>query len=164
MPSPTCALTVHPGPHVFNGQDFFPKLRAALGENRQPPLRTTRPRWPGVRFMDGPESLDGTPYHWLGRTEPAPDLRCAPAAGRRAGTGLGRQSRTERDAVLPGQRQSVPVRDGGHWGFRWIRVPIAGGADRASVTRSNSDRGQGQPAFLSEVRLTSPGRRLSRPA
>jgi hypothetical protein len=24
-------LTVHPGPHVFNGQDFWPKLRAALG-------------------------------------------------------------------------------------------------------------------------------------
>ena len=24
-------LTVHPGPHVFNGQDFWPKLCAALG-------------------------------------------------------------------------------------------------------------------------------------
>lgn len=24
---------MHPGPHVFNGQDFFPKLRAAFGEN-----------------------------------------------------------------------------------------------------------------------------------
>jgi hypothetical protein len=24
-------LTVHPGPHVFNGQDFWPKLRAAVG-------------------------------------------------------------------------------------------------------------------------------------
>jgi hypothetical protein len=26
-------LTVHPGPHVFNGQDFWPKLRASLGGN-----------------------------------------------------------------------------------------------------------------------------------
>ena len=24
-------LTIHPGPHVFNGQDFWPKLRLALG-------------------------------------------------------------------------------------------------------------------------------------
>jgi hypothetical protein len=29
-------LTVHPGPHVFNGQDFWPKLREALGEPGKP--------------------------------------------------------------------------------------------------------------------------------
>jgi len=55
-------LTVHPGPHVFNGQDFWPKLRAALGPgNRaaagQITLPEMRPFWERA----------AAPPAWLGR-------------------------------------------------------------------------------------------------
>ena len=62
-------LTVHPGPHVFNGQDFLPKLQAAL---RRSPRGSLPGRCRGRRLdpLHGraPRALDGTPYHWLGAT------------------------------------------------------------------------------------------------
>jgi hypothetical protein len=153
-------LTVHPGPHVFNGRDFLPKLRETLGAIGRPlpdPARTVA--W--IRFEEGPESLDGTPYYWLGRNdlEVTFDTRLQPGAALELGWGA---KSDERDAVLQINGRDVPVRAGGHWGFRWVRVPIPDGigGDRCQVVLR---RAHGLPAFLSEVRLTMPGAGRSQP-
>ena len=120
-------LTVHPGPHVFSGQDFLPKLRAALGENRRPiPDNAAAEAW--VRFADGPESLDGTPYYWLGRTGLKLAFDVRPQAGDALELSCGK-STTRCHAA--GQRQSVTVRDGGHWA--------------PADSRADSDRRQRRP-------------------
>lgn len=153
-------LTVHPGPHVFDGRDFLPKLRAALGTNR-PPLPDDPAAVAWSRFADGPEHLDGTPYHWLGRTELRLTFDVRPQSGDALELGWGAKS-DQRETVLQVNGQSVTVRDGGHWGFRWIRVPVPEGlkGDRYEI---DLRRGQLQPAFFSEVRLTSPRGDRNRP-
>ena len=147
-------LTVHPGPHVFVGLDFFPKLRASLGENRRP-ISDDAAAAAWMRFTDGPEALDGTPYHWLGRNDLHLTFDVRPRPGDALELGWGAKSDV-REAALKVNGKSVTVVDGGHWGFRWIRVPIPEG-----ITGDNYQielrRGQGQPAFLSEVRLTAIG-------
>jgi hypothetical protein len=153
-------LTVHTGPHVFNGSDFFPRLHAALGAPVWPlpdPDRTVA--W--ARFTDGPESLDGTPYHWLGRTNILVTFDVRPQPGDALELNWGAKS-DSREAVLVINGRTFPVRDGGHWGFRWIRIPIPGGlrGDRCEI---DIRRGAGQPAFLSEVRLTSTAGDFQRP-
>ncbi|MBI5384515.1 MAG: acetylxylan esterase [Verrucomicrobia bacterium] len=153
-------LTVHPGPHVFNGQDFFPRLRVTLGENRRPiPDDAATVAW--VRFTDGPESLDGTPYYWLGRTELKLTFDVRPQPGDALELGWGGKS-DHRDAVLLINGQSVTVRDGGHWGFRWLRVPVPDGI-KGERYEIEIKRGQAQPAFFSEVRLTRASGDKSRP-
>jgi hypothetical protein len=153
-------LTVHPGPHVFNGQDFLPKLRAALGTNRRPlPDDEAALAW--SRFVDGPESLDGTPYHWLGRTTLRLTFAVRPEAGQTLELGWGGKS-DHRDAILVINGQSVVAQGGGHWGFRWLRVPIPDSL-KGDHYEIELRRGQGLPAFLSEVRLTAPGPAPTRP-
>ncbi len=145
-------LTVHPGPHVFNGQDFWPKLRTILGENRQTvPDAAAAVGW--ARFVDAPEALDGTPYYWLGRNDLRLTFDVRPRPGDALELGWGAKS-DSREAVLVINGQTVPVRGGGHWGFRWLRVPIPAGVrgDRYDVTLGS---GPGLAAFLSEVRLTA---------
>jgi hypothetical protein len=153
-------LTVHPGPHVFDGRDFFPKLRAVLGENRRPiPDDAAAAAW--MRFTDGPEALDGTPYHWLGRTDLNLTFEVRPRPGDALELGWGAKADV-RQAELKVNGKSVTVVDGGHWGFRWIRVPIPEGVTGESY-QIEFQRGQGQPAFLSEVRLTAGGGGENRP-
>jgi len=59
-------LTVHGGPHVYSGTDFSPHAEVVLGRPRTPrPHDAATAAW--FRFVDGPESFEGLPYHWLGR-------------------------------------------------------------------------------------------------
>jgi hypothetical protein len=149
---PNLALTVHTAGHVFNGRDFLPKARAALG-----PARATIPNdgattaW--VRFVDAPEAFDGTPYHWLGRTDLHLTFEVSPQLGDALELSWGGKS-DQREALVGINGQTVRVTGGGHWGFRWLRVPVPDGVkgDRYEVAIT---RGEGLPAFLSEVRLTS---------
>jgi len=153
-------LTVHGGPHVFNGQDFWPRLRAALGQNRASiPDDSAAVAW--VRFADGPESLDGTPYFWLGRTSLRLTFDARPQPGDALELSWGAKS-DRRDAVLLVNGQNVSVEDGGHWGFRWLRVPVPAGVkgDRYEIEFRS---GLGLPAFLSEVRLVAAGGDRNRP-
>ena len=153
-------LTVHPGPHVFCGADFFPKLRAMFGSDR-PPLPDAADAVAWIRFTDGPEALDGTPYHWLGRTELRVVFDARPRPGDALELSWGGKS-DQRDATLVVNGQNLTVRGGGHWGFRWIRAPIPEGikGDRYTI---EFRRGERQPAFLSEVRLTALGGDPNRP-
>lgn len=153
-------LTVHPGPHVFDGRDFFPKLRAALGEPRPPlPNDTAAAAW--IRFTDGPETLDSTPYLWLGRTELhlTFDVQSQPGDALELSWGA---KGDQRDALLQVNGQSWTVRDGGHWGFRWIRMPVPEGVGGQRY-EIDLRRGQLQPAFLSEVRLVRANRDQTQP-
>ncbi len=157
---PNVTLTVHPGPHVFSGRDFFPKLRATLGENRRPvPDEGAAVAW--VRFTDGPETLDGTPYYWLARTNIHVSFNMRPRPGDALELSWGGKS-DHRDATLLVNGQTLRVQDGGHWGFRWLRVPIPAGikGDRYEI---DLRRGEGLPAFLSEIRLTASGVNPNRP-
>jgi dienelactone hydrolase len=153
-------LTVHPGPHVFSGNDFIPQLRGALGENRAPlPDDSAAAAW--VRFVDAPEELDGTRYHWLGRTNLRVNFDVRPQPGDALELGWGSKS-DRRDAELRVNGETLKVEDGGHWGFRWIRVPLP---ERVKGGHYEIEfrRGQAQPAFLSEIRLTTADRNRARP-
>jgi len=153
------AFTVHPGPHVFNGQDFLPKVREMLGENRRPlPDDAAVVAW--VRFTGAPEALDGIPYEWLGRTNLHFMFDVRPRPGDALDLSWGAKADV-RDARLLVNGQPIEVRDGGHWGFRWIRVPLPEGL-KGNRYDIRLERAFGQPAFLSEVRLVAatPGRKL----
>ena len=108
-----------------------------------------------VRLDDGPEALDGTPYYWLGRNELRVTFDVPPAPGATLELGWGAKS-DERDAVIRVNGRDLPVRGGGHWGFRWLRVPLPEGL-QGQRYEIELRRAHGQPAFLSEVRLTLPG-------
>ncbi|HEY5910284.1 MAG TPA: acetylxylan esterase [Verrucomicrobiae bacterium] len=143
-------LTVHPGPHVFCGRDFWPRLRDELGQPRRVvPADSAAAAW--VRFADAPEALDGTPYHWLGRTGLLLAFDVPPQAGDELELSWGAKADV-REAVIAVNGKKLDLQTGGHWGFRWVRVPIPLGVkgDRYQI---EIQRGQGQPAFLSEVRL-----------
>ncbi len=143
-------LEVHPGPHVFSGRDFFPAVEEVLGKGaRRLGEEARAAAW--VRFVEGPESLDGTPYYWLGRTAFRVTMEVAPQPGDALELGWGAKS-DWREAVVTINGKEVSVRDGGHWGFRWVRVPVPAGmsGDRYDL---GFRAGQGVPAFLSEVRL-----------
>jgi dienelactone hydrolase len=143
-------LTAHPGPHVFDGRDFLPKLRAALGEPRRPgPDPAAAAAW--ARFTDGPEALDGTPYHWLARTSIHLTFDVPPRPGDALELGWGGKA-DWREALLSINGQNVTVRDGGHWGFRWLRVPVPAGVKGERYELDLKPAGS-RPAFLSEVRL-----------
>jgi hypothetical protein len=158
-------FTVHPGPHVFNGRDFWPKLGAALGGQASAPHAVVPPddaaavAW--LRFTDAPESLDGTPYHWLGRVSLHLTFEARPQPGDALELSWGGKA-DQRDATLLINGERVTAQGGGHWGFRWLRVPIPAGlkGDRYEI---HIRGGEGIPAFLSEVRLTSSARDPNRP-
>ena len=146
-------LTAHSGPHVFSGRDFMPKLRAALGAVRPPvPDDAAAVAW--MRFTDAPEALDGAPYHWLGRSNIQLTFDVAPQPGDALELSWGGKG-DQREAVLIINGQSLRVRDGGHWGFRWLRVPVPAGI-KGGRYELELKRGELLPAFLSEVRLVSP--------
>ena len=154
-------LTVHTAGHVFNGRDFWPHLEATLGAARHPnPEDAATVAW--VRFPDAPEALDGTLYHWLGRTQLQVTFAARPQPGDALYLSWGGKS-DQRDAQLLINGRTVPVQGGGHWGFRWLRVPVPEGlqGERYDLTLRS---GQGLPAFLSEIRLTSAVRPPGRPA
>ncbi len=144
-------LTVHTGPHVFDGRDFWPQLGSVLGSARalQPTIAPAAAAW--VRFADAPEALNGTPYHWLGRTEVLVRFEAPPRPGDVLELCWGAKG-DRREAVLVVNGQEVPVEAGGHWGFRWVSVPVPQGISGASYT-VELRRGTGRPAFISEVRL-----------
>lgn len=153
-------LTVHDAGHVFNGRDFLPKLQAALGQGRATiPDEAGAEAW--VRFVDGPETFEKTPYYWLGRTDLRITFDVAPRPGQALELGWGGKS-DQRDAVVKVNGRQVPVSGGGHWGFRWLRVPLPDGLKGEKV-EVELVRGRGLPAFLSEVRLTSPADGRARP-
>lgn len=145
-------LTVHPGPHVFDGRDFFALLPAATGPTA---TASTQPGSPPllawIRFTDGPESFQGTPYFWLARTTLRVTFDVRPAPGHVIELGWGSKG-DHREAVLLINGQRVPVQAGGPWGFRRVRVPVP-----ADVTGDRYEidllPGAGAAAFLSEVRL-----------
>jgi len=158
-------LTVHPGPHVFNGRDFWPQLDAVLGGKPAAappsPLPDERAAAAWLRFTDGPEALDGIPYHWLGRTSLHLTFDLPPRPGDALELSWGAK-RDHREALLVINGRTVPVQGGGHWGFRWLRVPLPAGA-KGDHYEIEVRRAPGKPAFLSEIRLTSPVRDPNRP-
>ena len=148
------ALTVHSGPHVFSGADFFAALRETLGQAGAPlPDAAHVVAW--SHFVGGPETFEGSAYYWLGRTDLQVTFDVRPTPGAALELAWGAKADV-RDAALRINGREVPVRTGGHWGFRWVRVPIPEDVtgDRYEVELR---RAQGLPAFLSEVRLTTPG-------
>ncbi len=145
-------LTVHSAGHVFSGRDFFPILAQILGEPvLMPPQTNATLAW--VRFVDAPETLDGQAYHWLGRTNLHITMEVPPAAGHALELSWGAKS-DQRQAILVVNGHSVSVQEGGHWGFRWIRVPVPEGI-QGKRYEIDLRKGQGNGAFLSEVRLVS---------
>lgn len=155
----TPVLTVFPGPHVFCGKDFFPKLRDVLGRPEMPMPGETAPGcW--MRFVNAAESLDGTPYHWLGTAPLKLVFERRPTPGDVLELSWGAKG-DEREALLSVNGRTMPtVQAGGHWGFRWIRVPLPTGISGGAYELEFKPAGQ-RPAFFSEVRLVSPGRRGS---
>ena len=160
------SLSVHPGPHVFNGEDFWPKLYAALGR----PSETAYPLMPEddasvaawIRFTDAPEALDGIPYYWLARTSPRVTFDKPPQPGDALYLRWGSKA-DMREAVVVVNGRPVPTQSGGYWGFRWLRVPLPEGltGDRYDIDLRGS---RGTPAFISEVRLTSSVQDTNRPS
>ena len=158
-------FTVHPGPHVFNGKDFWPELGAAPGDQSStahtlaPPDDAAAVAW--MRFTDAPESLDGTTYYWLGRSTLHLTFDTRPQPGDALELSWGAKA-DQRDAALLINGERVTVQGGGHWGFRWLRVPIPAGmkGDHYEIEIRGDN---GNPAFLSEVRLTSSTRDPNRP-
>jgi dienelactone hydrolase len=153
-------LTVHTAGHVFNGRDVLPLFRKVLGPARSlVPDDAAAVAW--SRFTDGPESLDGTPYHWLGRLGMRLTFDVPARPGQALELGWGGKS-DQRDASVRVNGKTLRVQGGGHWGFRWLRVALPEGlaGDRIEV---ELNRGAGLPAFLSEVRLTTPGGDPARP-
>ncbi|HPC60489.1 MAG TPA: acetylxylan esterase [Verrucomicrobiota bacterium] len=143
-------LTVHPGPHVFHGSEFLPKLRQMLGDGARPlPDDAAAAAW--CRFLNGPEQLDGTPYYWLGRDPLTLEFEVVPQAGDALELAWGAKG-DERDALLRVNGKTLPVRAGGHWGFRWIRVALPPDLE-APRYHIQFKPGALRPAFLSEVRL-----------
>lgn len=143
-------LTVHPGPHVFSGRDFLPRLREAFGSSARPvPDPAAAVAW--MRFADEPEELDGTRYHWLGRGDVRLEFDVPPAPGDMLEVAWGGKG-DDRGAMLTINDRSVSVREGGHWGFRWLRVPIPAGltGNRYDIAVT---KGQGLPAFFGEIRI-----------
>ena len=143
-------LTVHPGPHVFDGRDVFPRLEAALGPAATPaPEPAALRAW--IRFADGPESFEGTPYYWLARTTLRVTFDVRPAPGLALELGWGTKG-DQREAVLLINGQRIALQAGGAWGFRRLRVPLP-----AATTGERLELellpGPGTAAFLSEVRL-----------
>ncbi|HNQ87619.1 MAG TPA: alpha/beta hydrolase family protein [Verrucomicrobiota bacterium] len=153
-------LTVHSGPHVFSGRDFLPRLRSAFGVNVPAvPEDAAARAW--VRFTDGPESFEGSAYHWLGRSVLEVTLDTPPEPGDALELRWGAKS-DRRQAVIRVNGRSSVVEEGGHWGFRWVRVPIPAGV-QGDRYRIRFERGQGLPAFLAEVRVAGLERPADRP-
>ncbi len=144
------SFTVHTGPHVFDGRDFWPHL-TSMGDSGHEfaPNRTAAAAW--IRFTDAPEALESIPYHWLGRTELQLTLDVVPEPGDVLALSWGSKA-DRREAVVAINNKSVSVEDGGHWGFRWLTLPVPAGVG-GNRYRLQFLRGQGQAAFLSEVRL-----------
>lgn len=107
-----------------------------------------------VRFVDGPERFEGTPYRWLGDGELRVRLDVPPQRGHMIELHWGAKA-DERSALLVVNGQSVPLKAGGYSGFRWLRVPVP-----ASVSGERYDLAiktdTGKAAFLAEIRLTAP--------
>ncbi len=153
-------LTVHPAGHVFNGRDFWPRLRSVLGPAPgAAPDDAAVVAW--IRFTDAPESLDGVAYHWLGRTNLHITFQVRPQPGQALELSWGAKA-DQRAAALQVNGQNVSVVDGGHWGFRWLRVQIPKDVTGDSY-ELDFKSGPGVPAFLREVRLTALGGDSNRP-
>ncbi len=145
-------LSIHPGPHVFFGEDFWPRLRQELGSLGPPlPNDTAAVAW--ARFQDGPESFEGVPYRWLGNAQLRLEFDVAPTPGDALEIRWGAKG-DERTALLVINNHTVPLQASGHWGFRWLRVPVPVSA-RGEQYVIEVKRATGRPAFLSEVRLVS---------
>ncbi len=149
-------LTVHSGPHVFNGRDFWPKLQRTMGTTASSGRSPATPDDPAaaawIRFVDAPEALEGTPYYWLGRTGLLLNYDVAPQSGDVLELSWGAKA-DEREAAILVNGRKVTVATGGHWGFRWIRVPIPAAGAAGKDYRIEFQKATGPPAFLSEVRL-----------
>jgi hypothetical protein len=154
-------LTVHPGPHVFDGRNFWPQCRSLLGSSG-PTKPNVAAAMAWVRFAEGPETFLGQPYYWLGRDTLHLTLAVRPQAGDVLELNWGGKG-DQRDAVALINGQRVSIAAGGHWGFRWLRVPVP-----PDVKGDHYDieltRDQALPAFLSEVRLVASQPDPQRPA
>ncbi len=114
-----------------------------------------------VRFADGPQRWEGTPYRWLGDGELRITFEAKPQPGDALELLWGAKQ-DQRSATLVVNGQTVPLEGGGYSGFRWLRVPLPPTVkgDRCEVALA---RTRGTPAFLAEVRLTSAGGGSAKP-
>ena len=109
-----------------------------------------------VRFTDAPESLDGTPVSLAGRDDLHLTFEVPPQPGDALELRWGAKS-DQRDAVLVINGEACPGATAGGIGVSagsGCQFPRGVTGDRYDIEFRG---GQGQPAFLSEVRLMSTG-------
>jgi len=114
-----------------------------------------------IRFDKARESLNGTPYLWLGNTtiNLAVDVRPQPGHALEI---LWGSKNGEREAALTVNGKTVTIRGGGYNGFRWLRVPLPAGLTGERYEVKFAATGE-KPAFLGEVRLVAPGQAEAEP-
>ncbi|MCP4783689.1 MAG: hypothetical protein GY903_10265 [Fuerstiella sp.] len=107
-----------------------------------------------IRFDQGPETYDGTPYFWLGRTQIDLTMEAKPTAGLSLDLLWGSKN-DSRDAQVVVNGETQIIEGGGYDGFRWKRVllpnDLKGENLQVSIRQAN-----GKAAFLAEVRLVEP--------
>lgn len=116
-----------------------------------------------VRFVDASQDHLGTPYLYVGNRDLLLTFDVAPQAGDTLELLWG-SKKDQRTATLIVNECRVEANGGGYQGFRWLRVPLPAGITGPKYTiRISKGQGQGNPAFLAEVRLvaaaTAPGSR-----
>jgi len=107
-----------------------------------------------IRFENGPEIYEDTPYLWLGDVDIRLTIEVEPATGHVLELLWGSKDDT-RDAVATINAKNVKIRGGGYDGFRWLRLPmpedIRGERYEVALKRAYE-----KPAFLAAVRLVGP--------
>ncbi len=115
-------------------------------------------------FRDGTEKYQDTSYIFLGAGNWELTLEVKPCADAALELLWG-SKKDVRDAVVSVGGKSIPVKAGGDYeGFRWLSVPLPKGIISTNPCKLVLSAGEGKPAFIAEVRLTSPGGDPARPA
>ncbi|MBN2506325.1 MAG: hypothetical protein JXQ71_06490 [Verrucomicrobia bacterium] len=103
------------------------------------------------RFVEGPETYAGHPYHWLGRGPLELQFDVAPAPGQCLELLWGAKG-DQRSAIAQINGATVPLAGGGYDGFRWLRVLLPPGITGTQVNLTLAAAG-GRTAFVAEARL-----------
>ena len=117
-----------------------------------------------LRFDDGTEQLDGTPYRWLGDGNLALTFEVKPGRDLCLELQWGAKG-DDREAMVTINGIAKPVSSGGYHGFRWLRLELPEGltGERCEVLVTRVKNGLKKPAFLGAVRLVQTGGAAAQP-